>query len=292
MNKAVKNIIGSTLLLVSLISCTTVQVVSPIVDIVPLQSIAKQGDTLVVVDATKEKELVSKLVGNTVGDRAKRISIELTPKNDEYPLTSFNLNAVVEGDFPSFITRIGLSNLSGGKMIHTEAYNYYPYNGAQVGLINNNMVGFSTDSFSNLAKEVKSKESNIDKSTILKLYNANIGLYAEKPVTILDLGLGLTKEMLTHMDSLLVLIGEDKDGTITLNATFDLDKKVSADSLSKMVKIGYISYLKTKKIQPDYKVLRVMFTQDGDIVNISEMPMSDEQVKGLTDSITNSNIGL
>ncbi|MBK5201009.1 MAG: hypothetical protein JJE21_05680 [Spirochaetaceae bacterium] len=292
MNKAVRNIIGSTLLLASLISCTTTKVVSPIVNVVPLQSIAKEGDTLVVVDATKEKALVSKLVGNTVADRAQRISVELTPKNDEYPLTSFDVNAVVEGDFPSFITRIGLANLSGGKMIHTEAYNYYPYNGAQVGLINNNMVGFSTDSFSSLTTKVISKESSIDKSIILKLYDANIGLYSEKPVTLLELDLGLTKEMLTHIDSLLILINEDKDCVTTLNATFDLDTNLSADLLSKMFKIGYISYLKTEKIKPDYKVLKVMFTQEGDIVNISEMPMSDKKLKGLTDSITNNNLGL
>ena len=292
MKKAVRNLIGSSMLLASLISCTTTKVVSPNVDVVPLQSIAEEGDTLIVIDATKEKKLVTNLVGETVADRAKRISVDLTPKNEEYPLTSFDIDAVIEGDFPSFITKVGLANLSGGKMIHTEAYNYYPYNGTQLGLLSKNMVGFSTNSFSDLATSVNAKESKIDKSVILKLYDANIGLYSKKPVTLIDLGLGLTKEMLTHMDSLLVLINEDNDGTITLDATFDLDDETSASSLSKLVKIGYIGYLKTEKIKPDYTLLRVMFTQDGDIVNISEMPMSDDQVKGLTDSISNNKIGL
>lgn len=292
MNKAVRNLVGSLFIITSLISCTTTKVVSPNFDVVPLQSIAMQGSTLVVVDATKENEVVSKLLGETVGNRAERISIELAPKNDEYPLNSFDINAVVEGDFPSFITKVGLANLSGGKMIHTEAYNYYPYNDAQLGVINNNMVGFSTKSFSQLATKVNSKESSIDKSIVLDLYNANVGLYSQKPTTLLDLGLGLTKEMLTHIDSLLILINENEEGSLTLNATFDLDEVVSADSLSKMVKIGYVSYLKSEKIKPDYKLLKVMFTQDGEIVKISEMPMSDEQFKGITDLITNQELGL
>jgi hypothetical protein len=282
--KAVKYIIGATLVLASFVSCTTTTVVSPENNIVPLQSIAKDGDTILVIDANREKALVSSLIGDTISDKAERITVGITPKSDEYPLKEFDINAVLEGKFPSFLTKVALSG-SGAEMAREDGYPYYIVDGNQVGVLKTNMLGYSTNSYAALAEAIDAKGEYVSKEDVLNLYNSDIGFFALKPQTIFDLGLGLTQPMVQHMDSILIVV--NTDGENILDATFDLDSEDSASTLNKLVKLGYVGQLKKSGEKLDYSVLKIMFTTEGEIVNIKGMPLSDEQMAGLTESITN-----
>jgi hypothetical protein len=282
--KAVKYIIGATLVLASFVSCTTTTVVSPENNIVPLQSIAKDGDTILVIDANSEKALVSSLIGDTISDKAERITVGITPKSDEYPLKEFDINAVLEGKFPSFLTKVALSG-SGAEMAREDGYPYYIVDGNQVGVLKTNMLGYSTNSYAALAEAIDAKGEYVSKEDVLNLYNSDIGFFALKPQTIFDLGLGLTQPMVQHMDSILIVV--NTDGENILDATFDLDSEDSASTLNKLVKLGYVGQLKKSGEKLDYSVLKIMFTTEGEIVNIKGMPLSDEQMAGLTESITN-----
>jgi hypothetical protein len=286
--KAVKYLIGTTLVLASFVSCTTTTVVSPENNIVPLQSIAKEGDTLLVIDANSEREIISSLLGDTISGKAERITLEITPKSDEYPLTDFDINAVLEGKFPSFLTKVVLSG-SSDEMARDDGYPYYIVDGNQVGVLKTNMLGYSTQSYASLAAAIDKKGEYVSKEDVLNLYNSDIGFFALKPQTIFDLGLGLTQPMIQHMDSILIVI--NTDGENVLSATFNLDSDNSAKTLNKLVKMGYIGQLKKAGEKLDYSVLKIMFTEDGDIVNIKGMPLTDEQMVGLTDSITSTSRG-
>jgi hypothetical protein len=286
--KAVKYIIGATLVLASFVSCTTTTVVSPENNIVPLQSIAKEGDTLLVIDAKSEKEIVSSLLGDAISDRAERITLEITPTTDKYPMQDFDINAVLEGAFPSFLTKVILSG-SGAEMARVDGYPYYVVDGNQVGVLKSNMLGYSTQSYASLAADIDKKGEYISKEDVLNLYDSDIGFFALKPQTIFDLGLGLTQPMIRHMDSILIVIDTGKENI--LSATFNLDSENSAKTLNKLVKMGYIGQLKKAGQKLDYSVLKIMFTGEGDIVNITEMPLTDEQIAGLTASITNTSLG-
>lgn len=282
--KAVKYIIGATLVLASFVSCTTTTVVSPENNIVPLQSIAKDGDTILVIDANSEKSLVSSLIGDTISDKAERITVGITPKSNEYPLKDFDINAVLEGKFPSFLTKVALSG-SGAEMAREDGYPYYIVDGNQVGVLKTNMLGYSTNSYAALAEAIDAKGVFVSKEDVLNLYNSDIGFFALKPQTIFDLGLGLTQPMVQHMDSILIVV--NTDGENILDATFDLDSEDSASTLNKLVKLGYVGQLKKAGEKLDYSVLKIMFTTEGEIVNITGMPLSDEQMAGLTESIAN-----
>lgn len=286
--KAVKYLIGASLVLASFVSCTTTTVVSPENNIVPLQSIAKEGDTLLVIDANSQREIVSSLLGESISSRSERITLEITPTTDEYPLKNFEINAVLEGSFPSFLTKVVLSG-SGAEMAREKGYPYYIVDGNQVGVLKSNMIGYSTQSYASLAAAIDAKGVFVSKEDVLNLYNSDIGFFALKPQTIFDLGLGLTQPMIQHMDSILIVV--NTDGENILSATFNLDSENSAKTLSKLVKMGYIGQLKKAGQKLDYSVLKIMFTGQGDIVNITEMPLTDEQITGLTDSIINTNIG-
>ena len=286
--KAVKYIIGATLVLASFVSCTTTTVVSPENNIVPLQSIAKEGDTLLVINAKTERNIVSSLLGDSISEKAERITLEITPKTDEYPLKDFDINAVLEGSFPSFLTKVVLSG-TGAEMAREDGYPYYIIDGNQVGVLKNNMLGYSTKSYASLAATIDKKGEFISKDDVLNLYDSDIGFFALKPQTIFDLGLGLTQPMIQHMDSILIVV--NTDGKNILSATFNLDSEASAKTLNKIVKMGYVGQLKKAGQKLDYSVLKIMFTGEGEIVNIKEMPLSDEQMAGLTDSIINTNIG-
>jgi hypothetical protein len=281
--KAVRYLVGATLVLASFVSCTTTQVVSPEDNVVPIQSLAQDGDTLLVLDASSEKELVSSIVGDTVSKKSKKISVEITPTDDTYPMSDYDINAVIEGNFPSLTTKIALSALSDGNMEREDGYPYYVIDGNQVGVLKTNMVGYSSSSYASLAKKIDEKNVGIDVETVLSLYSSDIGFYSIKPQTIFDLGLGLTQPMVQHMDSILILI--DTGDENVLNATFDLDTEESAATLNKLVKLGYISQLKKNGEKLDYSVLKLMFTEEGDIVNITQMPVTEEQMASLKASI-------
>lgn len=287
--KTVKYLIGATLILASLISCTTTNVVSPENNIVPIQSIAKDGDTLLVINANSEKELVSSFLGSTISKRAERVTVAISPKTDNYPLTDFNVNAVLEGDFPSFLSKVLLSNTSSA-MEREDGYPYYIVDNNQVGVLKSNMIGFSTDSYASLALAIDEKNNYISKEDVINLYNGDIGFFALKPKTVFDLGLGLTQPMIQHMDSIMIIVNTGEENL--LDATFNLDSEDSAATLNKMVKLGYVSQLKKSGDKLDYAVLKIMFTTDGDIVKIVGMPLTSEQMNGLTESISNNNIGI
>lgn len=288
MKNKLKYFFGAFIVMMSLVGCTTTQVISPEDSVVPLQSIAEEGDTMLLLDANKEKTLVTNLLGEEVGQRAQRMTLEITPMTDEYPISEYDFNAVIEGDFPSFITSVGIRYGMDGKRVNSDGYGYYEANNLEIGILKPNMVGASSSSYVNLANKIKAKEEAIDKLTVLKMYDANIAMYAYKPKTIFDLGLGLTQAMVNHFDSILLLVSEADDGDYIMNAVIDCDTTASAKTLGILVRTGYLGNLKKQGVKPDFSVLKLMFETDGEIVSINKMPFSDEQYEQLINSISSS----
>lgn len=286
------NLLVSFFVLIFLMSCTTTKFLSPEDQVVPLQSLADEGDTILLIDATKEKDLVKSLLGDDLGDRAKEITLEIIPKDDSYPLEDFDYNAVIEGNFPYFQTNFALTHFSDFNKVLEDSKAYYENDDTQIGVIHKNMVGVSNTSYLDLVDTVDSKKVNVDQLTTMKMYGANFALYSLKPKTLFDFGLGLTSSMISHFDSILFLINENEENEMLLDAQFEVDTDKNASTLERMVKAGYLANLKKAGEALDFTLLNLMFNKENNILNIVEMPLSDEQVDSLREKLSLNSMGL
>lgn len=286
------NLLLSLLVIVFLMSCTSTKFLTPENDVVPLQSLANEGDTILLIDATKEATLVKSLLGDEIGTKAKEITIQITPIDDSYPLEKFNYNAIIEGDFPFFTTNFGLTHFTDFNKVLESSKSYYKKDNTEIGVIHANMIGVTSNSYLNLVEIVDSKVENVDKLTALEMYNSNFALYSNKPKTLFDFGLGLTKTMISHFDSILILVNETEENKMLLDAKFEVDNDSNASTLEKLVKTGYTANLKKAGEKLDFAALKLMFDRDGNIVKIEGMPLTNEQITLLKNKLKASDIGL
>lgn len=289
-----RNKLFSLLLVVvfSLIGCTTTEVINPIEKVVPLQSLSDEGDTIILIDALKEKELITALLGEEIGNRAKQITIEIIPTSDNYPLDTFDYNAVVEGDFPYFLTNLTLNHLTDYEKMMDLQTTYYKTEDTELGVIHENMVGATNASYLELVKTIDSEVSKVDSETAQEMYGNNFALFSQKPKTLFDFGIGLTDAMVKHFDTLLLLVNEGEENQMLLTAKFEVDTENNAKTLDRMIKSGYTGTLKKAGEKLDFAKLKLMFVREGDIVNIIDMPLTDEQMNLLKKTITASNVGI
>ncbi len=290
--KKLSNLLLSFFVLIFLMSCTTTKFLNPETEVVPLQSLADEGDTILLIDATKESELVKSLLGDDIGSRAKEITLEIIPKNDDYPLEEFEYNAVIEGDFPYFTTNFALTHFSDYTKVLEDSKAYYKNEDTEVGVIHKNMVGASSTSYLDLVDVVDSKKVNVDSLTAIEMYDANFALYSIKPKTLFDFGLGLNSSMISHFDSILFLINENEENSMSLDAQFEVDSQSNASTLERLIKSGYTATLKKAGEKLDFSLLKLMFSRNDNVVNIIEMPLSEEQVALLKQTINSSSVGL
>jgi hypothetical protein len=290
--KKFNNLILALFVLIFLMSCTTTKSLSPETQVVPLQTLAEEGDTILLIDATKEKELVVSLLGEDIGNRSKKITVQITPKDDSYPLENYDFNAIIEGDFPFFLTNFGLTHFSEYTKVLEDSKSFYKNENTEIGVIHKNMVGVSNTSYLDLSDTVDSKIENVDKATTLDMYGSNFALYSYKPKTLFDLGIGLTQPMISHFDSILLLVNENSDNKMLLDAKIDVDTEKNASTLERMIKAGYTGNLKKTGERLDFSVLKLMFNRNENRVNIVEMPLTDEQVNLLKAKLNSTSIGL
>lgn len=279
-------------MVLSLIGCTTTEVINPEEKVVPLQSLSDEGDTIILIDAVKENELVSSLLGEELGSRAKQITIEVIPTSDNYPIDTFEYNAVVEGDFPYFMTNLILNHFTDYEKMLDLQTTYYKTDETELGVIHNNMVGATNASYLDLVELIDNESIKVDNQTVQEMYGNNFALYSEKPKTLFDFGIGLTDAMVKHFDTLLLLINEGDENQMLLTAKFEVDTEGNAKTLDRMIKSGYTGTLKKAGEKLDFSKLKLMFVREGDIVNIIDMPLTDEQVNLLKKTITASNVGI
>lgn len=277
---------------IALMSCTSTKYLSPETQVVPLQTLAEEGDTIILIDGEKENELITSLLGEDIGSRTKQITIQIIPKTDDYPLDSFDYNAVLEGDFPYFLTNFSLNHFSDYDKVLEDSKSYYKKDNTEIGVIHKNMVGASSSSFLDLSEKVDSNIEKVDTLTAINMYSSNFALYSKKPNTMFDFGIGLTQPMIKHFDTVLILVNSDDDTNMLLSAKFEVDTETNAKTLDRMIKSGYTGALKKAGEKLDFSVLKLMFVRDGNVVEIIDMPLSDEQVKKLKETINSSNVGI
>ncbi|MBI9096638.1 MAG: hypothetical protein JEY71_17385 [Sphaerochaeta sp.] len=256
------------------------------------QGMAQSGSIVATVDAIAEPDLVASAFGDLkeFASRAKRVSLSLSPTNDTYPVQQDALAAygVVEGDYPRFLLNTGMMyarELS--RKSNADGLSWFSQKDGPLSLYTpkNDELVFTNGSYESSYASYKTRQRLITDEMALQMANASIALYAFEPETFFDLGLNLPQSVFQQAREVLLLIHQE-EGTYTVDAFMTMDTPKLATTLSQMVRSGYLARLKKDKIPFKIAELKLMFLLDEDLVTIMQMPLSEEQMNLLKQSLT------
>jgi len=256
------------------------------------QGMARSGSIVATVDAVAEPELVASAFGDLseFARRAKRVSLSLTPTNDSYPLEQEALAAygVVEGDYPRFLLNTGMMYARAlSQKGNAEGLSWFSQKDGPLSLYTpkSGELVFTNGPYESAYASYKARQRLITDEMALQMTNASIALYAFEPETFFDLGLNLPQSVFQQSREVLLLIHQE-EGIYTIDAYIQMETPKLATTLSQMVRSGYLARLKKDKIPFKLAELKLMFLLDEDLVTIMQMPLSDEQMLMLKQSLT------
>lgn len=256
------------------------------------QGMAESGSIVATIDAAAEPALVASAFGDLTefANRAQRVSLSLKPTNDLYPLEQDALAAygVVEGDYPRFLLNTGMmyaKELS--QKGNSDGLSWFSQKSGPLSLYTpkNDELLFTNGSYEGAYASYKARQRFITDEMALQMANASIALYAYEPDTFFDLGLNLPQSVFQQAREVLLLINQE-EGLYTVDAFIQMESVKLATTLSQMVRSGYLARLKKDKIPFKIAELKLMFLLDDDLVSLVEMPLSEEQMLMLKQSLT------
>ncbi len=256
------------------------------------QGMAQSGSIVATVDASAEPALVASAFGELTefAKRAKRVSLSLTPTNATYPLEQDALAAygVVEGDYPRFLLNTGMMySRELSQKSNADGLSWFNQKDGPLSLYTprNDELIFTNGAYEDAYASYKARQRLITDEMALLMANASIALYAFEPETFFDLGLNLSQAVFQQAREVLLLINQE-EGIYTIDVFIQMESPKLATTLSQMVRSGYLARLKKDKIPFKIAALRLMFLLDEDLVSIVEMPLSEEQMLLLKQSLT------
>ncbi|WP_320130821.1 hypothetical protein [uncultured Sphaerochaeta sp.] len=288
--KGIKGILVASITILLFTSCTSLgRKAKPYYY---FQGMAKPNTIVMTVDAKAENALVvSAFKGmEEFTKRADRISVSLTPNGDEYPLQTKDLSiyGVVQGDYPKFLINTGMMYSSAlTRKENSDGLSWFEQKDSDLSfsVAKNDTFLFSNGSYATAYDAMKQEVPYIDATTASMMVNTAIAVYALEPETFFDFGLGLPVSAIKQMKSILLLIGKQEDSH-TLDAYITMDSAKLAQTLSQMVRTGYLARLKKDKVPYKIADLMKMFLIQDDLFTIKGMKLSEEQMDMLKQSIT------
>ncbi|MGH0053074.1 MAG: lipoprotein [Sphaerochaetaceae bacterium] len=257
------------------------------------QGMADSGVIVVTVDAQKEHELIDGVFSGMqeFGDRAERISLSLSPKENGYPLEADALEAygVIEGDYPKWLVNTAMMYAKEfTRHYAADEITYFQQKDGTLSIYspNNDKVLFTTTEYPEAYTRYKAERQLIDLVTASDMASSSIAVYASEPETFFDLGLDLPDTVITQAKVMLLLINQKADGGYSLDAYITMDTPKLATTLSQMVRTGYLARLKRERIPFKIAELMQMFLIEDDLVTIRHMDLDDEQMNNLKQSLS------
>ena len=256
------------------------------------QGMAQSGAIVATVDLSAEPDLVVAAFGGVeeIANRAQRLSVSLVPTNDEYPLEPEALVAsgVIEGDFPSFILNTGMMYVRDlTRVSNDDGLSWFTQKQGSLSMHapKNNVLVFTNGEYESAYASYKDRNRFITNEVAQRMANASFALYAFEPETFFDLGLNLPQSVFQQARVVLLLV-HNGDGIYTINAYITMENQKLATTLSQMVRSSYLGRLKKEKISFKIADLKLMFLLEDDLVTIEQMPLSEEQIQLLKQSLT------
>ncbi len=252
-------------------------------DISALGRMGGDGKAVVTLDiqSLKESGASALLPQNEILERLDRISLELSPSSDEYPLP------VSRWDFSGTANGLLSSTEVGTLLIwnpdFTRARGDGPKHyvnrdlGLSAGVPEDGVVLFTSgdylDAYSSFFRAPMSMSADIYSA----MTGALAAVYIEKPVTLPYLGFDIPKETIAMIDSLVLLLG-DGDDCFRLYGTVVMDSEDSARTLCTLLRNLLVQEVRRSGERLDVRALSGIFTYEGSVLTISGYELSYDNV--------------
>lgn len=244
----------------------------------PMQNIARTGDVLVTIDTKREPDLALRLLGSEeLAKRSTRISAAITPEGEgALTLSSGEVTAVIEGDFPSFLLSVAMRS----DPSFSKEKDHYAKGEVNIGSLSSRVVMYTNGNWDE-KKQLFAEPVTMDDVTAGRLSQASIALYAVHPTTFFDLGLEIPQTVYPAIEKLMVTIDDDHVATIAITA---VDEQKAA-TLSKLLRSAYVAKLRRDGEKFSLENVRNMFTLEGNLLTMSDMKILDSQFSGMLEEL-------
>ena len=291
-----RNIIRSVILAVTCIlllaSCVTR---NPIGDQEYFQGLGLDGEFVITVnadllDVSEYVQSDDKAV-TYITERMSRLSLALVDRRTDVPpvtteLTEFDYYGAIEGDFSRKLVSgaLNLSSLFTRSKDGKTKLKFYVDNesGLEVAVPADGILLFSnTDVVENYNQTyTEGRTSYISDEDALKLSASQIGIYVANPRTMIDLGFEITEQSLENMESILLVMDDEK-----ITVDFRIKSEELASSFSVLIKASYVGNLRREGVKVNVSELKEMFTQELSTVSVNGMPLTEDQKASINEVV-------
>ena len=289
---AVRSVLLAIVCVLLLASCVTK---NPIGDQEYFQGLGLDGEFVITVNADlldvsdyveSEDAAVSYIT-----ERMSRLSLALVDRRADVPpvtteFTEFDYYGAIEGDFSKKLVSgaLNLSSLFTRSKDGKTKLKFYVDNesGLEVAIPADGIILFSnTDVVENYNQTyTEGRTTYISDEDALKLSASQIGIYVANPRTMIDLGFEITEQSLENMDSILLVMDNDR-----ITVDFRIKSEELASSFSVLIKAGYVGNLRREGVKVNVSELKEMFTQELSTVSVNGMPLTEEQKASITEVV-------
>ena len=267
-----------------LASCVTK---NPIGDQEYFQGLGLDGEFVITVNADLldvSQYVESEDVAVTyITERMSRLSLALVDRRSDVPpvtseFTEFDYYGAIEGDFSKKLVSgaLNLSSLFTRSKDGKTKLKFYVDNesGLEVAIPADGIILFSnTDVVENYNQTyTEGRTTHISDEDARKLSASQIGIYISNPRTMIDLGFEITEQSLENMDSILLVMDDDR-----ITVDFRIKSEELASSFSVLIKASYVGNLRKEGIKVNVSELKEMFTQELATVSVNGMPLTEDQ---------------
>ena len=275
-----------------LASCVTK---SPIGDQEYFQGLGLDGQFVITVNAdlldVSEYVQTDDVAANYITQRMNRLSFALVDRRTEIPpvtkeFTEFDYYGAIEGNFSKKLLNgaLSLSSAFSSSKDKESKLKFFVDNvtGLELAVPAKDIILFSnTDVVENYKQTYTvGRETYISDEDALKLASSQIGIYVANPRTMIDLGFDISEQSLENMESILLVMDDDR-----ISIDFRIRSEELASSFSVLIKGNYVGNLRREGVKVNVSELKEMFTQELSTVSVNGMPLTEEQKTSISEVV-------
>ena len=235
----------------------------------------KKASSIVDIDSLSTSQVASLL------DRIDRVTLALYENKEsvEGDFSTYSFYGGIEGNIPSFLTNTALLYSKQWEGIEGEGTRFYRNEelGLDIYSPKSGILLFSNDDYMRVYNDTyKNRTQKIDPSIADRLSSSSFGIYIASPEAMIEIGLEIPTSVLSKAQSLLVVFETIEGGEHVLGAALTMDNEKLANSLSILLKSGYIS--DKRRSGESFKDVLDIFAQDENRVDIYNWKLTSEQM--------------
>ena len=289
---AVRSVFLTIVCVLLLASCVTK---NPIGDQEYFQGLGLDGEFVITVNAdlldVSEYVESEDAAVTYITERMSRLSLALVDRRTDIPpvtseFTEYDYYGAIEGDFSKKLVSgaLNLSSLFTRSKDGKTKLKFYVDNesGLEVAIPADGIILFSnTDVVKNYNQTyTEGRTTYISDEDALKLSASQIGIYVANPRTMIDLGFEITEQSLENMDSILLVMDDDR-----ITVDFRIKSEELASSFSVLIKASYVGNLRREGVKVNVSELKEMFTQELATVSVNGMPLTEDQKASINEVV-------